>query len=89
MWVGSGMYFLLATVAVGRVWCGWLCPQTVFMEMVFRRLEYWIDGSAEQQLRREKAILSGGLHPHYAATTQTIAHAEGMEIVRLPAAAAP
>jgi glycine dehydrogenase subunit 1 len=30
----------------------------------------------------EKAILSGGVHPHYAATTQTIAHAEGMEIVR-------
>ncbi len=36
--------------------------------------------------RREKAILSGGLHPHYAATTQTIAHAEGMEIVRQAAA---
>ena len=43
---------LLSTVVVGRVWCGWLCPQTIFMEMVFRRLEYWIDGSAEQQLRR-------------------------------------
>ena len=32
--------------AVGRIWCGWLCPQTVFMEMVFRRIEYLIDGSA-------------------------------------------
>lgn len=41
---------------------------------------------AQRVNRREKAILSGGLHPHYAATTQTIAHAEGMEIVRLPAA---
>jgi glycine dehydrogenase subunit 1 len=41
---------------------------------------------AQRVTRREKAILSGGLHPHYAATTQTIAHAEGMEIVRLPAA---
>ena len=30
----------LSTATVGRVWCGWLCPQTVFMEMVFRRLEY-------------------------------------------------
>src|SRR5689334_20000460 len=38
---------------------------------------------AQRVNRREKAILSGGLHPHYAATTQTIAHAEGMEIVRL------
>ncbi|MFZ5718925.1 MAG: aminomethyl-transferring glycine dehydrogenase subunit GcvPA [Pseudomonadota bacterium] len=41
---------------------------------------------AQRVNRREKAILSGGVHPHYAAVTQTIAHAEGMEIVRLPAA---
>ena len=37
---------------------------------------------ARRVTRRKKAILSGGLHPHYAATTQTIAHAEGMDIVR-------
>jgi len=42
---------VLSTVVVGRVWCGWLCPQTVFMEMLFRRLEYLIEGSAEQQVR--------------------------------------
>ncbi|MBW8814918.1 MAG: aminomethyl-transferring glycine dehydrogenase subunit GcvPA [Caulobacterales bacterium] len=41
---------------------------------------------AQRVTRREKAILSGGVHPHYAAVTQTIAHAEGMEIVRQPAA---
>jgi len=41
---------------------------------------------AQRVTRREKAILSGGLHPHYAQVTQTIAHAEGMEIVRQPAA---
>src|SRR5512138_2116163 len=41
---------------------------------------------AQRVTRKEKAILSGGLHPHYAATTRTIAHAEGMEIVPLPAA---
>src|ERR1700754_4570011 len=41
---------------------------------------------SQRVTRREKAILSGGLHPHYAATTQTIAHAEGMEIERLAAA---
>ena len=45
---------VLTTVVVGRVWCGWLCPQTVFMEMLFRKLEYLIEGSAEQQLRRER-----------------------------------
>jgi len=41
---------------------------------------------AQRVTRRKKGILSGGLHPHYAATTQTIAHAEGMTIVRLKAA---
>ena len=44
----------LSTAAIGRVWCGWLCPQTVFMEMVFRRIEYWIEGSALQQMRRDR-----------------------------------
>ena len=41
---------------------------------------------AQRVTRKERAVLSGGLHPHYAATTQTIAHAEGMQIRRLPAA---
>ncbi|MEO7272521.1 MAG: 4Fe-4S dicluster domain-containing protein, partial [Vicinamibacterales bacterium] len=45
---------MLVTVVAGRIWCGWLCPQTVFLEMVFRRLEYLIEGSAEQQLRRNR-----------------------------------
>lgn len=49
----------LSTVVVGRVWCGWLCPQTVFMEMLFRRLEYLIEGSAEQQLRRDRGGWTG------------------------------
>ena len=41
---------------------------------------------AQRVNRRKKAVLSGGLHPHYAAVTQTVAHAEGMDITRLPAA---
>jgi cytochrome c oxidase accessory protein FixG len=45
---------VLATVVIGRVWCGWLCPHTVFMEMLFRKLEYLIEGSVEQQLRRDR-----------------------------------
>lgn len=44
----------LSTAAVGRVWCGWLCPQTVFMEMVFRRIEFLIEGSASRQMRRDR-----------------------------------
>ncbi len=45
---------VLSTVVFGRIWCGWLCPQTIFMEMLFRKLEYFIEGSAEQQLRRDR-----------------------------------
>jgi len=37
------------TAAFGRLWCGWTCPQTVLMELVFRRLEYWIEGDAPAQ----------------------------------------
>jgi cytochrome c oxidase accessory protein FixG len=48
---------VLSTTAVGRVWCGWLCPQTIFMEMLFRKIEYLIDGSAERQLRRDRASM--------------------------------
>ena len=51
---------MLSTVTVGRVWCGWLCPQTIFMEMLFRKIEYLIDGSAEQQLRRSRGPWTAG-----------------------------
>jgi cytochrome c oxidase accessory protein FixG len=37
------------TVAFGRLWCGWACPQTVMMEMVFRKVEYLIDGDSAAQ----------------------------------------
>lgn len=49
------VFIIVFTVVFGRVFCGWACPQTVFMEMVFRKLEYWIDGDAVQQ-RRLKAM---------------------------------
>ncbi len=42
------------TVSLGRLWCGWTCPQTIFMEMVFRKIEYWIDGDAHKQRRLAK-----------------------------------
>lgn len=43
------VFIVLFTVVFGRVFCGWACPQTIFMEMVFRRIEYWIEGDAAQQ----------------------------------------
>ena len=42
------------TATLGRIWCGWLCPQTVFLEMVFRKIEWWIEGSAGQQITRHR-----------------------------------
>lgn len=43
------VFVILFTVVFGRVFCGWACPQTIFMEMVFRKIEYWIDGDAPKQ----------------------------------------
>lgn len=43
------IFIVCFTVVLGRLWCGWACPQTIFMEMVFRRIEYWIEGDANQQ----------------------------------------
>ncbi len=40
---------IIFTTAFGRLWCGWACPQTVMMEMVFRKIEYAIEGDAPQQ----------------------------------------
>ncbi len=40
---------MIFTTAFGRLWCGWTCPQTVLMEMVFRKLEYLIEGDAQEQ----------------------------------------
>jgi len=45
------IFITLFTVGFGRVFCGWICPQTIFMEMVFRRIEYWIDGDRNKQMR--------------------------------------
>lgn len=43
------VFIVLFTVVFGRVWCGWACPQTIFMEMVFRKIENWIEGNSIQQ----------------------------------------
>ena len=48
------VFVALFTVAFGRIFCGWICPQTIFMEMVFRRIEYWIEGDRGAQIRLDK-----------------------------------
>ena len=49
------VFIILFTVVFGRLFCGWVCPQTIFMEMVFRKIEYWIEGDANAQRRLNKA----------------------------------
>ena len=48
------VFVILFTVVFGRIFCGWICPQTIFMEMVFRKIEYWIDGDRGKQIRLNK-----------------------------------
>ena len=43
------VFVVLFTSVFGRIFCGWMCPQTIFMEMVFRRIEYWIEGGPKEQ----------------------------------------
>jgi cytochrome c oxidase accessory protein FixG len=43
------IFIALFTVIYGRLFCGWICPQTVFLEFVFRPIEWWIEGNPAQQ----------------------------------------
>ncbi len=53
------VFIILFTVVFGRVFCGWACPQTVFMEMVFRKIEYWIDGDYTKQRQLKEMPWNG------------------------------
>ena len=50
----SVVFVILFTVVFGRIFCGWMCPQTIFMEMVFRKVEYLIEGDRSKQIKLEK-----------------------------------
>ncbi|MEO1255593.1 MAG: 4Fe-4S binding protein, partial [Bacteroidota bacterium] len=48
------VFIILFTVVFGRIFCGWICPQTIFMEGVFRKIEYWIEGDYMAQRKLDK-----------------------------------
>ncbi len=50
----SVVFVILFTVIFGRIFCGWMCPQTIFMEMVFRKVEYLIEGDRAKQIKLDK-----------------------------------
>src|SRR6188768_2854475 len=53
------VFIVLFTVVYGRVFCGWACPQTIFMELVFRKIEYWLDGDANAQRKLKEIPWNG------------------------------
>jgi cytochrome c oxidase accessory protein FixG len=57
---GLGFSLFFITALLGRVWCGWACPQTVFLDHVYRRIERWIDGDAVKRRALHNAPLSTG-----------------------------
>ncbi len=78
---GLGFLLFFITSLFGRLWCGWACPQTVFLEHVFRRVERWIEGPARKQKELDqmewcaekvfKRVLKHGI---YIALAAMIAH---------------
>lgn len=48
------VFITLFTVVFGRIFCGWICPQTIFMEMIFRRIEFWIEGDRNKQIKLDR-----------------------------------
>lgn len=53
------VFITLFTVIYGRIFCGWICPQTIFLEMVFRKIEYWIEGDRSAQMKLAKQKWNG------------------------------
>lgn len=57
---GLGFSLFFVTALFGRIWCGWACPQTVFLEFVFRRVERWIEGDAPMRRALDSRDWDGG-----------------------------
>jgi cytochrome c oxidase accessory protein FixG len=72
---------VLMTALWGRVWCGWACPQTVFVDSVFRRIEIWTEGEyvkrrrlAAGPLTFEKFMRTGSKWILFTIASSIIAH---------------
>ena len=50
----SVVFIILFTTVYGRIFCGWFCPQTIFLEFVFRKIEFLIEGDRNKQIRLDK-----------------------------------
>jgi len=90
---GVGFGLVYVTALAGRAWCGWACPQTVFLEGVYRRIERLIEGPREKHLRRDAGAITIGRtarkvakHVAFAFVSVAIAHVILAYFVSLPRA---
>ncbi|MBT3801810.1 MAG: cytochrome c oxidase accessory protein CcoG [Bacteroidetes bacterium] len=56
LFISFMVFIILFTVIYGRIWCGWACPQTIFLELIFRRIEFWIEGDYAKQKKMAKQV---------------------------------
>jgi cytochrome c oxidase accessory protein FixG len=78
---GIGFTLIVLSALFGRVWCGWACPQTVFLEGVFRRVERWIEGPAAHRAALARGPMTAGVffrkllkHAIYLVLSFVVAH---------------
>ncbi len=84
---GAGAALITATALLGRIWCGYACPQTVFLDGVFRRIERWFDGPPALRRRRagsRRAVRTAGKHAAYLVVAALVAHVFLSYFVSLP-----
>ncbi len=89
---GVGFALFVATAVFGRVWCGYACPQTVFLEGIFRRIERWIEGPRTKRMRRNAGPMNFDKlwrkvlkHVLFIGFSTTVAHIFISYFVSLPA----
>lgn len=89
---GLGFFLFLVTSILGRIWCGWACPETVFLDHVFRRVERFIEGDAQDRRKLDRAPWTAGKivrrslkHGIYILLCALIAHMFLSYFVSLPA----
>ncbi|MBL9215648.1 MAG: cytochrome c oxidase accessory protein CcoG [Opitutaceae bacterium] len=77
--LGFALFFL--TALFGRLWCGWACPHTVFLDHVFRRIERWLEGDAPARrarragpLNADRVLRLAAKHGLYALASLAITH---------------
>lgn len=90
---GVGFGLVYVTALAGRVWCGWACPQTVFLEGVYRRIERLVEGPREQRIKLHKSpwgigkiVRKATTHALYFVASLLVAHVVLAYFVSLPRA---